>query len=278
MTDSITTDIHQLVQEGRAAANAGDMITARERFRRATEIDSTNAEGWLGLSTAVPVLAEKRQYIQRALELDPANGEARASLAYVDKLIADGYQIAPSKRREERYSSGDASPLLSSPATDSPIVAIEYCYRHPNRETGLHCTNCNRPICAECATPTSVGQICPECRKLRRPVNYQVSPRDVILGGIVGFFASALVALPLGLFLGGFGFFSWIILFMAGPAIAEFIVRVVDRVTKLKRGRGMQITVGIAIALGTLLFIWLNPLFLGLYMILGISTAVTRLR
>jgi hypothetical protein len=73
------------------------------------------------------------------------------------------------------------------------------------------------------------------------------------------------------------GFFGLIIIFAAGPAIAEFIVRVVDRVTKLKRGRPMQITVAIAIVLGTLPFALLNWL-LFLYMALAVATAVARLR
>ena len=278
MTSAIT-DIDTLVQEGRAAATAGDMIAARDHFRRATERDDANASAWIGLSTAVPVLAEKREYLQKALALDPQNGEALAGLRYVEKLQADGFQLAPARRVEERRRSGDASPLLSSPASDAPLVEVLYCYRHTDRETGLRCTNCSRPICAECSTPTSVGQICPECRKSRRPTNYKVSPREIILGGLVGFLASAVVALPLALFLGSLGFFAWIALFLAGPAIAEFIVRIVDRVTKLKRGRTMQITVGIAIALGTLPFLVLfKSLILLLFMVLAISTAVTRLR
>ncbi len=37
------------------------------------------------------------------------------------------------------------------------------CYRHPSRETGVSCSNCERPICPECMTSTSVGMRCPEC-------------------------------------------------------------------------------------------------------------------
>jgi membrane associated rhomboid family serine protease len=39
---------------------------------------------------------------------------------------------------------------------------VPYCYRHPNRETFVSCTECGRPICAECMTPAPVGQRCPE--------------------------------------------------------------------------------------------------------------------
>jgi membrane associated rhomboid family serine protease len=40
---------------------------------------------------------------------------------------------------------------------------MEVCYRHKNRETGVHCSNCGRPICPDCMTATSVGMRCPEC-------------------------------------------------------------------------------------------------------------------
>ena len=40
---------------------------------------------------------------------------------------------------------------------------MQTCYRHPSRETGVSCSNCERPICPECMTSTSVGMRCPEC-------------------------------------------------------------------------------------------------------------------
>ncbi len=39
------------------------------------------------------------------------------------------------------------------------------CYRHPNRVTGVSCSNCGRPICPECMTSTPVGMRCPECAR-----------------------------------------------------------------------------------------------------------------
>jgi membrane associated rhomboid family serine protease len=44
------------------------------------------------------------------------------------------------------------------------------CYRHPNRETGVSCSSCGRPICPECMTPTPVGMRCPECSRQRTRV------------------------------------------------------------------------------------------------------------
>jgi membrane associated rhomboid family serine protease len=42
------------------------------------------------------------------------------------------------------------------------VSAAPTCYRHPNRETYVSCSECGRPICAECMTPAPVGQRCPE--------------------------------------------------------------------------------------------------------------------
>lgn len=37
------------------------------------------------------------------------------------------------------------------------------CYRHPQRETGISCVRCERPICPECMISASVGFQCPDC-------------------------------------------------------------------------------------------------------------------
>ena len=47
---------------------------------------------------------------------------------------------------------------------------METCYRHPDRETGVSCSNCGRPICPDCMTTTSVGMRCPECARQRTRV------------------------------------------------------------------------------------------------------------
>src|SRR2546430_17336367 len=44
------------------------------------------------------------------------------------------------------------------------------CYRHPDRETNVSCSNCGRPICPDCMTTTPVGMRCPECSRQRTPV------------------------------------------------------------------------------------------------------------
>lgn len=49
--------------------------------------------------------------------------------------------------------------------TPSPVSQPMVCYRHPNRETRLRCSQCDKPICIECTHDAAVGQKCPECAK-----------------------------------------------------------------------------------------------------------------
>ena len=55
------------------------------------------------------------------------------------------------------------------------------CYRHPNRETGVSCSNCGRPICPDCMTPTPVGMRCPECARQRTKVTRGVGANSSLL-------------------------------------------------------------------------------------------------
>jgi membrane associated rhomboid family serine protease len=41
-------------------------------------------------------------------------------------------------------------------------VETKYCYRHPDRPTGLSCSECGRPICTDCMTAGPVGLRCPD--------------------------------------------------------------------------------------------------------------------
>jgi membrane associated rhomboid family serine protease len=54
-----------------------------------------------------------------------------------------------------------------------------YCYRHPDRETGLSCSDCGRPICADCATFAPVGIRCPDHAGTRRAATRAIRPRPV---------------------------------------------------------------------------------------------------
>lgn len=70
------------------------------------------------------------------------------------------------------------------------------CYRHPRRETNVSCSNCGRPICTECMTPSPVGMRCPECAGERQKVytRADIQPGG---GGLAAMWAEAPVTLAL---------------------------------------------------------------------------------
>jgi membrane associated rhomboid family serine protease len=73
------------------------------------------------------------------------------------------------------------------------------CYRHPNRETAVSCSNCGKPICPDCMTATPVGMRCPDCAGQRTRVQ---SLRSMHVDPIVTY---VLIGINVLMFLGSGG-------------------------------------------------------------------------
>src|SRR5438270_10516351 len=102
---------------------------------------------------------------------------------------------------------------------------MAYCYRHPNRETGVSCSSCGRPICPDCMTPTPVGMRCPECARERTKVRttrtLQRTPivtQALIAINVAVFLAETAAGAPLG---GGGGGTVFIKGALFGPLIVH---------------------------------------------------------
>ena len=65
---------------------------------------------------------------------------------------------------------------------------MEVCYRHQDRETGVSCSSCGRPICPDCMTTTPVGMRCPECSRERTKVRTvgSLTPDPVLTYVLIG--------------------------------------------------------------------------------------------
>jgi membrane associated rhomboid family serine protease len=112
------------------------------------------------------------------------------------------------------------------------------CYRHPDRETGLSCSECGRPICEDCVTFAPVGLRCPEHAGGRRSGQALGSPRRRIvarapqthLGGTQGLVTKTLILINVVIYLitavqgaglnnpGGRLFVKWLLF---GPFVAD---------------------------------------------------------
>ncbi len=275
MNAALTTITDPNLAEAERARADGNTIAARSAYRRVLERDPENIAALLGLALLAPLLADRRAQLARVIARDPANQTARDALSQVAAWQADGLTLAPRPKPA----------VVELPAAAAPAAeTLARCYRHPDRETGLRCVQCDRPICAACARPAAVGQLCPECAEARRPPNYKVGA-----GHVAAAFALALIiALPIsfgvGLFLGRIPFFGFIIAIAAGPASGELIVRAIEKLVRAKRGRPIQIAVGFGMVLGALPLLLFTGLFSlgtliwGLWLFTAISTAVARLR
>ena len=113
------------------------------------------------------------------------------------------------------------------------------CHWHPDRETGLRCSNCGKPMCVECMRQHPVGIRCKECARASRLPTYQVSASYYARGigaavglgllgsaGLFGVFAVFPAA----------GFFFFFVMAGLGYAIGEGVGTAVNK----RRGRPYQ--------------------------------------
>jgi membrane associated rhomboid family serine protease len=72
---------------------------------------------------------------------------------------------------------------MSTPAPQAESDS-QYCYRHPDRQSFIHCQRCGRTICPQCQTQAAVGVQCPECvREGRQQV---AASRPGLLSRLIG--------------------------------------------------------------------------------------------
>jgi membrane associated rhomboid family serine protease len=88
-----------------------------------------------------------------------------------------------------------------------PQPGVASCYRHPDRETGISCARCERPICPSCMISASVGYQCPECVHGADATSAARATRPrTITGGTIaanpGLVTKVIIGLNLAVFLG----------------------------------------------------------------------------
>jgi hypothetical protein len=157
------------------------------------------------------------------------------------------------------------------------------CARHPEIETELACGRCEAAICPKCVVMTDVGARCPTCAPTRKLPQFEVGPIWVLRGAAAALIAGVALGTAWRILLAGtLGFFSLLIAFAIGHAIAE----AVSLATNRKAGPPLQIAAacGVAVAYVTrnlLLDIPAVPtdyLFGYVAVVVGIIVASNRLR
>jgi len=164
------------------------------------------------------------------------------------------------------------------------------CATHPKVETNLRCGKCGKPICPQCMVQTPVGARCPDCARLYKLPTYRVSTQHYLKAIGTGVGMAVVCGIVWGVVIGlapfRFIFLNFLLAAGVGFAIGEVTSLSVNR----KRGKGLAVVAGFAVAVGYLVSIFFPwgrsfPLSNMLYLILdllalalGIFVAVTRLR
>jgi hypothetical protein len=130
----------------------------------------------------------------------------------------------------------------------SEKINVLTCENHPQVETTLRCSRCEKPICVKCAVATPTGYKCRECvrgiQKTFETAEWYDYPLSIILASVISFLGSIVIGL--------FGFFTIIITIFGAPLIGTFIAEVVRSITKKRRSMRLFRIVAIAAALGAM--------------------------
>ncbi len=159
-----------------------------------------------------------------------------------------------------------------------------YCYVHPDRETGLRCNRCERPICAQCAVRTPTGYRCRECVREQKKTFDTAEWVDYVLGFIVAAVLSGIASFLVTL-IGGIGFIGWFLIIAAGPVAGVTIAEAVRYVVRRHRAKPLYYTVVAGVILGALpvlltqLFVLslFGIIFQVIYLGITVPTVYTRL-
>lgn len=166
--------------------------------------------------------------------------------------------------------------------TEAASGTIPRCHWHPDVETLLSCSRCNKPVCPQCVVQAPVGLRCRDCGRAIRTPTYDVGPSHLARSVAV----AAGVAIGGGVlwwginvsFLGPIPFLSPLFAVAVGYAAGELISRAINR----KRGASLAWMAGGAVVAAFLISWLLQPFRFDIWGLLfiaaGIFIAVQRVR
>ena len=162
--------------------------------------------------------------------------------------------------------------------------SVDYCYWHPDVETGLSCSQCAKSVCIDCMVQAPVGIRCRECGKAVKMPTYDIQRSYYVRAVGVG----AGVAIGGGLMWAlvnfvNFNFFGLPYLAsLIGVAIGYGAGELISRSVNGKRGTGLAWIAACSVV-GAFLVSWQTvPFSIGIFGLLligwGVYSAVQRVR
>lgn len=121
-----------LLKAGTAALRAGDRTQARTLLMRAVRADPRNEQAWLYLAGALSDSGQRRDCLERVLQLNPANTTARRGLeALAKQATAGAAQGTRSGGQEPRPPAPQSAPPLASQQPAAPQLTQPLASQQP---------------------------------------------------------------------------------------------------------------------------------------------------
>ena len=138
-----------------------------------------------------------------------------------------------------------------------------FCANHPTIETSLRCNRCEKPICTKCAVLTPTGYRCRECINNQQKIFNTAVWQDYLLAffvaTILSFLGSILInILPI----------AFLTIFIA-PLIGTGIGEAVRITTRKRRSNKLNLSVVIAILVGSLPILLIQLVQIGFFTYAG---------
>jgi tetratricopeptide (TPR) repeat protein len=162
-----------LLQQGIAAARAGQREEARALLMRVVEADERSEQGWLWLAGVVDDPEDMRTCLENVLDLNPGNVKAQQGLAWVEARY--GPRAAPepppkpaetaARPPEEAPATGPTIRLAPEPGPATPPEPPQPPPPAPQTPEVSAAPVSDAPPCPYCGAPTTLAQkSCTQCR------------------------------------------------------------------------------------------------------------------
>lgn len=284
------------LRQAQDVAAQGKRSAAEQLYRDLVAETPDLIAAWLGLAEVTLDSAEKQTLYDHVLKLDPTNQAARQGKLSASSAEAESFDdvraeiVAEARQREAEKEAAlaallEGTSLVEDKAADTVEAKVEHVHQPVAEASGLRCYRCNKPLDMKTAINNpGVGYICADCRREVEAPYFTATQFDYLI--------AAMVSLPLGLFaaflmftfIGGFGFFTYILYALMGPGIGTAIATLVLRLSGRRRGRYLPHLVGLCLVLSAVTVVLLIRFSLGgfillaLYSFFTISAAFYRLR
>lgn len=299
--------VEELLSAAHKALHAGNRLVARGYLRRAARTAPERQDIWRDLLEVTDLPADRLRCLERIVELDPADAEARESLSLLRVEVASTEAAANSQTPAADTQDPDPAPDATSPSgeqanphTIPPVLlgmrqdvtdemrqqwdaevaagGTLHCIDHPQRETSLRCNRCGAPVCTDSVVRTPVGFRCKACVKAQQAIFFSARWYDYPVSALI----SLLLSIPAAALAGMAGWwFAIIISPVAGGLIGGIVHWAIGR----RRGQWIWLMVAVCMIVGALAALTLTSLrgsfgliSIGIYAVMATGAAVGVLR